>query len=441
MGQLKDILPTEFEVVRRIYAYHKSKGDAEPNRPYLGASILGHFCDRFLWYNFRWCVARTFEGRLYRLFETGNLAELRFVAELRAIGCTVHETNENGEQFAVHALGGHVSGHMDGCALGIPEAPKTWHVCEFKTHNDRSFKALVKDGVEASKPQHFVQMHVYMGLSGMTRALYLAVNKDTDELYAERVRYDAKIVAAVLARAERIIRANQAPERAAGRADDYRCKFCDAYELCWGTSAVAVPIPKRTCRTCCHSTPEIDDGQSARWTCARTHCNLSFDEQEAACGSHLLLPSLVSFAEPADAGDDWIEFANASDGARWRHGAGEGQWSTEELMRTPGPIVGNKTVNTIKATFDGVCVEIEAPLIDQYSPGDNEVLWSGVAADLAGDLEALGLGDLRETVPTRKETAGDVTYTEFAGKGTNGRDILIVVNDITGDAGIMEGKR
>ena len=34
-------------------------------------------------------------------------------------------------------------------------------------------------------------MQIYMSLTGMTRAMYLAVNKDTDELYSERVNADA----------------------------------------------------------------------------------------------------------------------------------------------------------------------------------------------------------------------------------------------------------
>ena len=47
--------------------------------------------------------------------------------------------------------------------LGIPEAPKTWHVLEFKTHNSKSFAKLEKEGVQKSNPMHYAQMQVYMG--------------------------------------------------------------------------------------------------------------------------------------------------------------------------------------------------------------------------------------------------------------------------------------
>ena len=35
-------------------------------------------------------------------------------------------------------------------------------------------------------------MQSYMHLAGLERAFYLAVNKNTDELYQERIRYDAE---------------------------------------------------------------------------------------------------------------------------------------------------------------------------------------------------------------------------------------------------------
>jgi len=440
MGDLSSILPQIPETVKRIYDWHKQQGDAEPQRGYLGASIIGHHCDRFLWYSFRNCVARKFDGRMYRLFETGDLEEARFVKELRAIGCEVQVCDEKGEQFAVYAVGGHVSGHMDACALGLPEAPKTWHVCEFKTHNDKSFTQLKKDGVRKAKPQHFAQMQTYMGLTGMTRALYLAKNKDTDELWAERVEYEAKFFKLLMERADRIIKTHTPPERCATRADNYLCHFCDAHSLCWGfTDDAAVPIPARTCRACCHATPEIDKDETwARWSCARHKKDLTPPEQDQGCPNHLLLPGLVSFAEPADAGQDWIEFVNASDGAHWRHGSGAGMWSTVELMRTPGPAVGDKTCQAAKDVFGGEFSK--TPLIEQYWLADAELLWSGQPGEIVDVLAGLGLGDLMEHIPTRVEDAEGVKATEFA-SSDDGRDILIAVYENDGVAAIWEGKK
>jgi len=225
-------LPKTSSTVAAIFDHYKKVGDSQSERDYLGCSELGHVCERYLWFKFRKMCKSTFDGRMYRLFETGDAEESRLIKDLRDIGCEVHDVDENGKQFSVLALDGKLSGHMDGCALGIPEAPKTWHVLEFKTHNAKSFAKLQKDGAKQSKPQHYSQMMLYMGLSGMTRALYLAKNKDTDELYSERVRFNQEEFDALMNRAWHVINDEEPPCRISERKDYFECSWCAAKELC-----------------------------------------------------------------------------------------------------------------------------------------------------------------------------------------------------------------
>lgn len=341
MGNLTEFMPQQSATVQAIYDAYKARGDAEPQRGYLGASIAGHGCDRVLWYTFRGVIREDKEGRIYRLLERGDLEESRLVADLRAIGCEVLDRDPaTGEQFEVSDLGGHFSGHFDAAVLGVPEAPKAWHVGEFKTANAKHFAKIQKEGVRAAKPEHYAQMQLYMGQTGMDRALYLACNKDTDELYSERVKFDSAFYKRLMERVGRIIRASKPPERVASRSDDWRCKFCAGHALCWGSAdKPAVPIPAQTCKSCCHSTP-ITEGTGARWRCERYDAEVD-PEVGAECPTHLLLPGMVSFAEAVDAEDDWIEF-KSRDGTTWRHGQGEGCWSTSELMRGRGPLDGPK---------------------------------------------------------------------------------------------------
>ncbi len=183
-------------------------------RPHLGASQIGKSCERALWYDFRWATPAEFPGRILRLFETGQLEEARLVKNLRRIGATVLEVDpETGRQWRVEAHGGHFGGSLDGVALGLLEAPKTWHVLEFKTHSAKSFRELVAKGVVEAKPQHWAQMQVYMHLTGLTRAMYLAVCKDTDDLCVERVRADADAAERLMAKAGRVINAARPPAR------------------------------------------------------------------------------------------------------------------------------------------------------------------------------------------------------------------------------------
>ena len=160
-------LPTP--TLTAIYgAYEHQQGDGF--RDHLGASLIGKSCARALWYDFRWATPARFEGRMLRLFETGQIEEARLVRNLRATGATVLEVDPaTGKQFRVSAHGGHFGGSLDGAAIGLLEAPATWHVVEFKTHSSKSFADLTAKGVQASKPRHAAQMQIYMRPTGMTR--------------------------------------------------------------------------------------------------------------------------------------------------------------------------------------------------------------------------------------------------------------------------------
>ena len=74
--------------VDAIYAAYEAAAD-DGYRDHLGASLIGAACERALWYSFRWATRARHAGRRLRLFETGYLAEARFVADLRRIGVTV----------------------------------------------------------------------------------------------------------------------------------------------------------------------------------------------------------------------------------------------------------------------------------------------------------------------------------------------------------------
>ena len=90
---------------------------------------------------------------MLRLFETGRLEEERLVRNLRRIGVTVLDVDpETGRQWHVQAHGGHFGGSLDGVGLGILEAPRTWHVLEFKTHNAKSFAELKRTASARRSP-------------------------------------------------------------------------------------------------------------------------------------------------------------------------------------------------------------------------------------------------------------------------------------------------
>lgn len=234
------------------------RGDEDPFRSHYGASLAGRECDRELWYKYHWTTAKKFDGRMIRLFNRGHLEEGRFIALLLMIGCEVWSHDADGNQFRISDFGGHLGGGLDCVIRGLPECPDTPVLGEFKTHGDKSFTALLIKGVKESKPEHYVQMTLYMGKNGLTRAIYFAVNKNTDEIHAEWVTFNQLDYDRYMERSGRIIFAKVAPKRISESPGWFKCKMCDEASTCHSGAE-----PSRNCRTCQWSYPAPEGG----WFC------------------------------------------------------------------------------------------------------------------------------------------------------------------------------
>ena len=285
-------------LIAKIDAAHEAK--KEHPRTHMGASVIGHPCDRWIWLSFRWAVIEKFPGRILRLFRRGQLEERTVHEDLRLAGCNVSTINqETRKQW--NFADGHFGGSCDGIITGgLPEAPKTPHVLEVKSHSAKSFKDVQAKGVKASKPQHWAQTQIYMAAFEVDRALYYAVNKDSDEIYTERIEFDSKAAEGLMERAQRLITADRMPEPLSTDATWYECKYCAAHDFCHGSKMTK----QVNCRTCDHSTAERD----GRWTCAHWGADIPDAEaQRAGCDQHILHPDLVPWQyEPADDGVIWL---------------------------------------------------------------------------------------------------------------------------------------
>lgn len=275
-----------------------AKANIERPRAYLGASIIGDSCPRKLWMGFRWVHHEQFDGRLLRLFATGHLEEPRMVADMQRIGITTLDVDDRtGEQFGISYHGGHFRGHADGAALGIISDPSTWHLLEFKTHNDKSFKLLQSKGVADSKPMHYAQMQVYMMGLGLPVGYYLAKNKNDDHLYGEVIPYNPVAAQSFIDRAGRIIFDAEPSQRVSDNPSWYECKWCSYSDYCHGTGDDLPPeLPNVNCRTCIHSTPK----PNGDWYCEQNNITLDYDGQMLACLDHRFIPHILpslDFAE------------------------------------------------------------------------------------------------------------------------------------------------
>ena len=297
---------------------------AEPPRPHMGCSQLGHPCDRWLWLSFRWAVQPSFPGRILRLFRRGHQEEANIISDLRAIGIDVRKVS------AQHRVdfGSHVSGSIDAIIdKGVPEAPKSKHIAEFKTASKKAFDDLEKNGVEKSKPEHFVQMQVYMAGTGIDRALYLTVCKDDDRIHTERIKFDKEVARKAIERGQRIALSDRMPEPiSSDPASWYQCKFCDAHEFCASTNTTK----HVNCRTCAMSTALSD----STWHCARFDDVIPLDAQRTGCDGHVLHPDLVPW-QRKDGPNEWTAIY-VVDGKDVANGDPDAHiYSSKELLANP----------------------------------------------------------------------------------------------------------
>jgi len=250
-------------------------------RPYLGMSMLAEPCQRKLWYGFRMCSELKISPRVNRLFGRGHNEEPIIQNDLRKIGviCLVDPNNQ--PEFIDG--NGHMKGHPDDQLLNIPDAPKTPHLGEYKTHNKKSFTHLQKHGLKKSKPIHYGQMQVYMRKWGLIRGLYVAVCKDDDSRYYERVTLDIQYADELLKKGRDIISSETPPSKRFTDPEYYECKWCNYYEICHHGI-----LPLKNCRTCYYG--DIHD--EGKWKCSGHKIELSFQQQQIGCHRHKYMKGL-----------------------------------------------------------------------------------------------------------------------------------------------------
>ena len=270
-------------------------------RGYVGASMVGGECEREVFYSFRQAVRPTFPARILRRFERGHADEDRVIEWLKGVGIIVHERRD-GKQHAIESHGGLFGGHCDGlismtddvaAELGIAPPPTFFGVLEIKAvagakyaYSDETYTEIVANkttgklegrffelqrlGVRKAQQKHWVQMQAYMG--GFSEeykkpvhwALYVAVNTDTDQIYAEYVAFNPRMWESVKARVDRVISSEAEPQRAGENPNAGPCRFCDFKDICHRGDA-----PERPCRTCAHVRVVLPgpNQKRAMWVC------------------------------------------------------------------------------------------------------------------------------------------------------------------------------
>ena len=266
---------------------------------WLGASIIGHGCTRYIALSFRAAFDPNFSGRILRVFENGQRAEDRIIADLEAARIVVHSRQK---MLDLEGGKGHVGVTLDGIAEDAVES----FVLELKTADAKSWRDISNNGVQKAKPQHYGQMQFGMLLTGIPAALYVAENKDTNELYLERVPFNQAKADALKTLALRIV-ADASGERCSERLDWWECKMCSAFSICKGTT-----FPRAHCLTCCHATAT----EGGAWTCAKYgNAMIPNDHLSKGCPEHIFIPWMVNL--PAEFGNYFVKYTTPTGVRIW----------------------------------------------------------------------------------------------------------------------------
>ena len=227
--------------------------NTQEKRSYLGASSIGDECIRKVQLQYMQKDQKV-SAKQIQTFDIGHCLEDLIIQWLRIAGFDLKTRNEKGEQFGFSVADGKFAGHVDGIILSFPEefasaadsksdevklTAQGSALLEIKTMNNKSWNDTQKRGVLVSKPVYYSQVQLYMAYMELDRCLFVALNKDTSDLYFEIIPFDSGMAQKYSDRAVQIIKATENNELlpcVSGDSSFFLCKMCGFRNHCWKDS-------------------------------------------------------------------------------------------------------------------------------------------------------------------------------------------------------------
>lgn len=196
--------------------------DARTKRAHLGASVIGHSCARYIWYEATGAQAQALSPKQLITFEIGNYLEkmlVKFIA-----GAVYYSKTPQLFDKDYTFLGGTPDGVI---------SYKTKHyILEIKTANAASFARLEKSNYQTWMKSYYIQVQCYMGWTNLDEAVVIVLNKDNSELYEEIISFDDTCFQQVREKANLIYHADTPPPRLSESPLWYECKMCKFNATC-----------------------------------------------------------------------------------------------------------------------------------------------------------------------------------------------------------------
>ena len=213
-------------LVERIMT--EAKKIEKESRNYLGASLIGHACNRYIWYSYNDFERDDIDVKTQLVFDSGKALEavlIDYIVKSSLPDEIIYKPTKIFSDKEITSF----KGNPD----LIIENPNGSLVVEIKTANGVNFRSLQKKGCRQWRYQYFCQIQCYMGFTEIHKASILVMNKDTCELYEEEIEFDEMLFESIRNKAKEIIDSDHEPDRINSCADYYVCKFCDFKKYCY----------------------------------------------------------------------------------------------------------------------------------------------------------------------------------------------------------------
>lgn len=259
----------------------------------IGASSIGHECSLYVWLT-HLNVDMLTDPTSAIVFAEGKRLEEEVIARLRREGMPLITTDPTtGTQIWVAPNDlPQVGGYLDGCVKSGGEN----YAVEIKSASGKNYAKIRARGVGAIYPKYKSQLNCYIQWGGFDFGMWVVVNKDTGDLYRERLTLDKHLYQTDMARARQMIQDDMANDRyrtpvLQARSENPTCRFCGVRHICMNRA-----VPKPDCRQCMHARI----GTDGKWRCVRGMLNIYSD---TVCDNFVYRKALLSLAGYRVAGD------------------------------------------------------------------------------------------------------------------------------------------
>lgn len=218
-----------------------AKRSKQERRAYVGASAIGHECERSIQFEYAGAARESdFSADTLRRFDQGHMGEELARAWFHDAGFELVQRNQRtGQRYRWTQMGDEVSGEPDGVFIGGPSAvayPAMW---EHKYVGGKTFREIHKQGIKKARHGYWMQCQVnmaYLGLTENPTVFTVTCGDDGQQLHL-LIDFDPEGAQLTSDKAVRIVKATKAGEllpRPFKDRSHFICKGCFFAERCWG---------------------------------------------------------------------------------------------------------------------------------------------------------------------------------------------------------------